>query len=663
MKRYSLTSIVVAFVLGNAGISAESGDEELPWSFAPLKRPPVDSAKYQRWALDDSDRFIAAKLEAAGLRPNGGAGRRTLIRRAALDLTGLPPTLDEVDAFLRDPASDQDAFAEVVNGYLASERFGERWGRHWLDVARYADSVGRTWNAPFVYAWRYRDWVIDAFNSDKPYNRFVGEQIAGDLLPAKTVAQRRDQVVATGFLTLGSLTINGGGNEQFVLDQVDDQIDVTTRGFLGLSIACARCHDHKYDPISQRDYYALAGIFYSSWTYSGTPHVSDHAGYGYVDPEMLVSLPDDVASPVDRVRSVPAGIHSMSDLRQFGGKAPPPFEIVPNWAMGMRDGKPVNCALRHGGQFWDRGDAPPRGDLQIPGLPEFPEVSADASGRLQLAQWITSPTHPLTARVMVNRVWQHLFGKGLVESADNFGFTGRQPSHPALLDHLAVRFVESGWSVKALIRTIMLSRTYQINGDFQPTAAENDPDNALYWRFSPRRLELEPLRDSMLFVSGALKLDRPQPGYIAGNGNRGRSRVRGEIGFDSPYRTIYLPVLRDFLPDEYGVFDFPDPSSLNGRRHVTTAPPQALFFMNSRFVSDAAYDTAYRLFELAKTSRERVDLAYQLLLSREPSPDERDGALKLMRGLDVDGLNDAEGYRWAVFIQALFAGAEFRYVL
>ncbi len=639
------------------------GEDEVPWSFQALKRPPVDSTKYQGWALDDLDRFITARLEAENLRPNGRADRRTLIRRAAFDLTGLPPTLDEIDAFLRNPSSDEIAFAKVVDGYLASERFGERWARHWLDVARYADSIGRTWNAPFVYAWRYRDWVIDAFNDDKPYNRFIAEQLAGDLMPASSVDQRRKQVVATGFLTLGSLTINSGGNEPFVLDQIDDQIDVTTRGFLGLSVACARCHDHMYDPISQMDYYAMAGIFYSSWTYSGTPHVSDHAGYGYVDPEMLVQLPSDISSKIDRVRSVPAGIHSMSDLRQFGGKPPPPFELMPDWAMGMRDGNPVNCELRRGGMVWDLGPAPQRGDIQINGLPEFPEVPADASGRLQLAQWIASPTHPLTARVMVNRVWQHLFGKGLVETPDNFGFTGRQPSHPALLDHLAVRFVESGWSVKKLIRTIMLSRTYQLNGDFQPAAYEKDPDNTLYWRTTPRRLELEPLRDSVLFVAGVLQTERPEPGAIAGNGNRGRGRVRSELGFDSPVRAIYLPVLRDVLPDEYGVFDFPDPSSVNGLRHITTAPPQALFFMNSRFVSNAAYDTAYRIFDLAKSDRDRGDLAYQLLLSRPPSAEERSGALELMRGLDVSGLKDPEAYRWAVFIQALFSGAEFRYVL
>ncbi len=662
MNRFGL--ILTGWLAGALCLGADSPtDGEVPWSFKPLQRPAIDSEKYQNWALDDLDRFIAAKLEEKNLRPNQPADRTTLIRRAALDLTGLPPTPEEIDRFLSDPASDQIAFGKLVDSYLASSRFGERWGRHWLDVARYADSVGRTWNAPFVYAWRYRDWVIDAFNGDKPYNRFIAEQIAGDLLPADSVDQRREQIIATGFLTLGSLAINAGGNEQFILDLVDDQIDVTTRGFLGLSVACARCHDHKYDPVSQMDYYAMAGIFYSSWTYSGTPHVSDHAGYGYVDPEMLVSLPTDLQTPLDRVRSVPAGIHSMSDLRQFGGKAPPPFDILADSAMGMRDGKPVNCELRVGGEYWDRDIAPPRGDIRIPRLPNFPAVPDDASGRLQLAQWIGSPTHPLTSRVAVNRIWQHLFGRGLVESVDNFGFTGREPSHPDLLDHLAIRFVEGGWSTKKLIRQIMMSRTYQLSGNSQTAAIEIDPDNTLYWRSNARRLEFESLRDSILFVSGSLKEGAPEPGYLAGNGSRGRSTVRSEISLSSGWRTLYLPIIRDLLPDEYGTFDFPDPSSVAGLRHVTTAPPQALYFMNSRFVENAAYDTVNRIFEMAKGDRERAEAVYRLLLGRNAESDEIDDALDFMRGLDTAGLKDPEGYRWANFIQGLFATAEFRYVL
>jgi hypothetical protein len=264
---------------------------------------------------------------------------------------------------------------------------------------------------------------------------------------------------------------------------------------------------------------------------------------------------------------------------------------------------------------------------------------------------------------MANRIWQHLFGRGLVETVDNFGLTGREPSHPELLDHLAVRFVENGWSMKNLIRTIMLSRTYQLSSKHQEKAYEQDPDNALYWRSSPRRLELESLRDSLLFTAGVLKSDPPAPGTMAGNGSRGKSRTRGEIGFSSPYRTVYLPVIRDFLPDEYGVFDFPDPSSVAGQRHVTTAPPQALFFMNSRFVEDCAYDMVDRLFELGDSQEERIDKAYQIILSRFPDADEVRSAVELMKHLDTDGLKDPDSYRWATLVQSLYASAEFRYLL
>lgn len=643
--------------------SVSLGQEVVPWSFTPLQRPTVDPAAGAGWARDEIDRFIADALAGAGLKPNADADRTTILRRAAFDLIGLPPTPEELEKFLRDPAPTPEAFAKVVDGYLASPRFGERWGRHWLDVARYADSVGRTWNAPFPYAWKYRDWVIASFNSDKPYNRFIAEQIAGDLLPASTVEQRREQVTGTGLLALGSLTLNAGGGEPYLLDQIDDQIDVVTRGFLGLSIACARCHDHKYDPVMQRDYYALAGIFYSTWTYPGQAHQSNHTSAGYLDPEMLVRLPTDLAGPVDRVREIPSGIHTMGDLRQFGGKAPPPYDLEPDWVMGMREGDPRDCELRVGGVAFDYGEAPPRGSLAIPELPDFPGIPVDASGRFQLAQWIASPTHPLTARVMTNRIWQHLFGKGLVESVDDFGITGREPSHPALLDHLAIRFIEEGWSVKRLIRSIMLSRTYALDGTAQPAAMEKDPDNTLYWRATPRRLELEAIRDSLLFVSGLLETEPPAPGHLSGMNSRGNGRLRSSLGFSSPCRTIYLPVLRDLLPDEYATFDFPDPSVVNGLRHVTTAPPQALFFMNSDFVENAAFAATDRVLGTGGGETSRIDAAYRLLLGRDPDATEREDATAFLASINDSGRDDPEHHRWSVFIQSLLATAEFRHVL
>jgi len=660
-----------AFVLGIALIvpSTDAADDEeqsIPWSFARLTRPTFPDLADNPWPKDPLDHFIAWRLEAEGLRPTTDADRRTLIRRAAFDLTGLPPSREAVSAFLNDKANDDEAFTKVVDDYLASPRFGERWARHWLDVARYADSVGRTWNAPFPYAWRYRDWVIDSLNADKSYDRFIIEQLAGDLLAATTLDERRQQVVGTGFLTLGSLAINDGNQEAFLMDQIDDQIDVTSRAFLGLTIACARCHDHKYDPILQEDYYALAGIFHSSWTYPGQAHVRDQAGHGYVDPEMLVMLPSDLDSPVDRVRDVPVGVHSMTDVNRDGGaKAPPPYDLHPDFAMGMRDGKPADCELRIGGDAYELGEAPPRGSIKIPGLPALPPIPDDDSGRLQLAQWIASPTHPLTSRVMVNRIWQHLFGAGLVETVDDFGITGREPLHSELLDHLAVRFVEQGWSIKRMLRTLMLSRTYRLSNHADVTALEKDPDNTLFWRMRPRRLEFEPLRDSLLELSGRLRSDRPDGIQVAGNGGKGRvGQTRSWLSLESPYRTIYLPVLRDLLPEEYGTFDFPDPTSINGLRHVTTAPPQALFFMNSRFLEDAAGDTASRLIETESDADQRLTLAYQLLFARKPTTIESEEARDLLRSVDSGDSSaaDRERDRWAFLIQGLMASTEFRYV-
>ena len=632
---------------------------EVPWSYRTVVPAAAPAVRDTAWAKDGLDRFILAKLEAAGLRPNRDADRRTLIRRAALDLTGLLPTGQEIDAFLRDPAPDDAAFARVVDAYLASPRFGERWARHWLDVVRYADSVGRTWNAPFTYAWKYRDWVIDALNADKPYDRFVAEQIAGDLLPAKTVEQRREQIVGTGLLALGAMELPGGQLERFAMDRVDDEIDVVTRAFLGLTAACARCHDHKTEPIAQRDYYALAGIFYSTRTLSGQGHGGDMTGAGYVDPELLVDLPTRLDAPVGPPKKLPAGIHSMGDAMGLGGglKQAPRFDFDPHLAIGVVEGEARDCALRIGGDPFEKGEVPARGDLRIAGLPALPPVPTGASGRLELARWMVAPTNPLTARVIVNRLWQHLFGRGLVRTVDDFGKTGSAPSHPELLDHLATRLIADGWSLKKMIRSLMLSRTYRLSSASGPAAREKDPDNELYWRRSPRRLEFEPLRDTMLQAAGMLKMERPAGIQVAGYGGKGRAgSTVSLLDLTAPVRTVYLPVLRDKLPDAYGTFDFPEPTQIKGERYVTTSPPQALFAMNSDLAVMTARETALRLLEAGeKKDDELVRAAYLRILCRAPDDSERVAARELLASFDgQQGL--------AVLAQALMATAEFRYV-
>ncbi len=632
---------------------------ETPWSYRPVVRAAAPAVRDAAWAKGDIDSFILAKLEAAGLRPNGDADRRTLVRRAALDLTGLLPTAPEIDAFLRDPAPDDAAFARVVDAYLASPRFGERWGRHWLDVVRYADSVGRTWNAPFTYAWKYRDWVIDSLNADKPYNRFVAEQIAGDLLPAQTVEQRRDQIIGTGLLALGAMELPGGQLERFAMDRVDDEIDVVTRAFLGLTVACARCHDHKTEPIAKRDYYALAGIFSSTRTLSGQGHGGDLTGAGYVDPELLVDLPTRLDAVVGPPKKLPSGIHSMGDAMALGGglKQAPRYDLDPHFALGVVEGEARDCAIRIGGDPFEKGEVPARGDLRIPGLPTLPPVPAAASGRLELARWIASPTHPLTARVLANRLWQHLFGRGLVRTVDDFGKTGTAPSHPELLDHLATRLLENGWSMKKTVRELLLSRPYRLSSASAAAAREKDPDNELYWRMSPRRLELEPLRDTMLQIAGVLKGERPAGIQVAGYGGKGRAgSTVSLLDLEAPYRTVYLPVLRDKLPDAYGTFDFPEPTQIKGERYVTTSPPQALFALNSDFALLTARETAARLIEAgAKKDDELVRAAYQRVLCREPDASEVAAARELLASLERQ-----QGV--AVLAQALMATAEFRHV-
>lgn len=636
--------ISAMLLLGFSSHAAEEYDNPTPWSYQRVLRHTIPAVKDAAWPKDDIDRFILARLEKENLHPIGDASRVTLIRRASFDLRGLPPTQEEVERFVRDAAPDDQAFAKVVDAFLESERFGERWARHWLDVVRYADSVGRVWNAPFLYAARYRDWVIDSLNEDKPYNRFVAEQIAGDLLPAKTVLQRRDQIVGTGMLALGSMNLQEGSYEQYLLDQVDDQIDVVSRAFLGITIACARCHDHKTEPVSQQDYYALAGIFYSSRTLSGTPNRNDEARGGYVSPEALVDLPTALDEPVGPPTKLPAGIHAMDDLRELGNpKETIRYDSDPHFCMGVIEGEIQDCELAVGGDPYDRKAAPDRGQMKMPALPPLPKIPAKSSGRLELAQWMTQNTHPLTSRVVVNRLWQHLFGEGIVRTPDDFGITGADPTHPELLDHLAIRFVEGGWSVKKMIRTMMLSRTYRLAST--GNAEHPDAGNKLRWRQNPKRLELEPLRDTLLQLAGLLTFDRPEGIQLAGTGGKGRHGVtRSLLSVEDSYRTIYLPVVRDNVPELFSTFDFPGPTQIKGQRDVTTVAPQALFFMNSRFVDEVST-------EIAAQAGKDVKAVYRLVLNREPSGEEFSDAEDLKRELGLESL-----------VQALLGTAEFRYV-
>ncbi len=620
------------------------------WAFQPLQSPAVPNVQNQTWARDDLDRFILSEMERARLSPNPDADRHTLLRRVAFDLTGLPPTEKEIADFVNDPARLDTALAKVVDRYLASPRFGERWGRHWLDVARYADSVGRNWNSPFTYAWRYRDYVIDAFNKDKPYDRFLIEQLAGDLLTPADLAGWREQITATGFLALGPMDIIVPEGEQLMMDRIDEQIDVTTRAMLGLTVSCARCHDHKYEPISMRDYYAMAGVFYSTTTLSG----QRRGDYVADDDLHLLPSKDGAKSPIP-------GVHSMSDMQnehRVRGWREVLWTTDPNLAMGVKEAPAKDCPIRVDGDYYKQGKVPPRGDFQIAGMSGLLDIKENDSGRLHLAQWIVSPDNPLTARVMVNRVWQHLFGRGLVRTVDNFGVSGEKATHPELLDHLAKRFQKT-WSVKSLIRSIVLSRTYRQSSMGQKLGLEIDPDNKLYWRMNLRRLEVEPVRDAMLLIAGRLTFRRPEGIQVAGRGGKGRwGETRSLLPITSPYRTVYLPVLRSLLPEMYSTFDFPNPTQLKGQREVTTVAPQALFLMNSDFAVRCARDAAGQLLEDAKlTQTQLVEGIYLRVLSRPPEKEEVQDALAFVNSLSV---KDREADNWSALVQALMISGEFR---
>ncbi|MCA1600817.1 MAG: DUF1549 and DUF1553 domain-containing protein, partial [Acidobacteria bacterium] len=570
---------------------------------------------------------------------------------------------------------------------LASPHFGERWGRHWLDVARYADSNGKGSNVLYWHAWRYRDYVIAALNDDKPFDRFITEQIAGDLLPAESSAERDRLVVATGFLAVGSKTLADYG-EQLTMNIVDEQIEATTRSILALTVACARCHDHKFDPIPTTDYYALAGIFRSTKTFYGKGitnsvtrriNVVDKRHYRFLGADaegQAQQLLDEIglikqqiagAQPKSKEDQV-ALAELQKRLLVLQGENPPHLQL----AMAVSEAKrPDDCHVLIGGEIDRRGAKIPRGMVSAVRVAQPIKIAPAQSGRLEVARWLTDPSNSLTARVAVNRIWKHLFGRGIVPTVDNFGASGEKPIHPELLDLLAVRYVESGWSTKRLIREIVLSRAYRLSGNFDERNHAADPENALVWRMSQRRQDAESLRDAMLVASGQLKTSLPDgapPLWLLHAGNPDHvEHNMANIPF--PRRSVYLPILRDALPEVLDLFDFADPSVVVGQRNITNVPAQSLYLMNNPFVIDQADGTARRLLD-AKLGDEadRVQLAHRVCLSRPATQREVAAALEFLQRMEkhlvtsVPDRGDRRQAVWSSYCQALFGSAEFRYL-
>jgi cytochrome c553 len=670
-------------------IDVEEGREF--WSYQPLLTTPPPAPATTHWSTNPIDRFVEVKLREQGLKHVGDASPEVLVRRLYFVLTGLPPSPEDLQKWasrlLENEATRQSVVAQLVDELLASGRYGERWGQHWLDVARFAESTGGDHNNIYQHAWRYRDYVIDAFNDDKPFDQFIREQIAGDLLPVESDEEWANNIIATGFLAIGVKSVGEEDQQQFFADLVDEQIDTTTRAFLATTVACARCHDHKFDPIPQADYYALAGIFRSTETHYGLLKAQARQATTLIDltgmgppagtPDLdedeyasLVKQRDDAARAIeDAMKKIRAGENVFRGLlrkyRSDRDETEAALQAYSNrgqprvFAMGTQDrdaALPTRLLVRgeldKPAQFVERGVlqvlSPPKKQTlnlltkdasfrrhRTPGLPGLTHHSQ--SGRLELAEWIASPENPLTARVIANRVWHWMYGRGLVRTVDDFGHAGEPPSHPELLDYLASRLIEENWSIKALIREIALSRTWQLASTYDAQNYSIDPDNRFFWRMNQRRLEAEAVRDAMLAVSGKLDLERPLGTYLreAGEGGVGQNVFEPVIrAIDANTRSVYLPRVRDVLPEMLESFDAPDASLVTGSRDTTLTPLQSLFLMNSQFVQDQAAALADRLKDLPQ--KQQVVKIYEVSLGRAPAPDEYQLATEFLARLSVN---------------------------
>ncbi|MDB6115957.1 MAG: hypothetical protein JWQ62_2902 [Lacunisphaera sp.] len=614
------------------------------WAFQPVKQPAVPAVKDTSWVQLPIDNFVLARLESANLHPNPIADKRTLIRRVTFDLVGLPPSEAEIQRFIADDSPD--AFAKVVDRLLASPQYGERWARYWLDVARYSDTKGDAAkrNDPrYPHAWTYRDYVIDAFNSDKPYDQFILEQLAADRLVVeaenKAKAKKQDPpedrtvLAALGFLTLGN-QFDGRRD-----DVIADQIDVTTKAFLGLTVACARCHDHKFDPIPTKDYYSLYGVFANTvepprvtaeptlyTMLPKTPELVDYMAKAAELQKKEAELQDqflelrrsrdrDPQKRRELARAEGLLQREIGDLEIDHPGAPARANVV----VDVPRSRDYPVLLR--GEAQNKGDVVPRRFLEslAPDPKHRPEWHS-GSGRIDLARAIADPKNPLTARVLVNRLWQQHFGAGFINTPDDMGNMSSPPTNPELLDWLASRFVDQGWSIKQLQRAIVLSSTYQQASTTNPAAVAVDPENKMLWRANLRRLDFEEIYDSLLAISGTL--DRTVGG---------KSIPPSSDSFGTR-RSLYTYIDRRNPPELLTQFDFPNPDTESGKRYDTTVPQQSLFLMNSPLVIETARKLTHRPeFAGLSSDNDRVTSLYLAIFQRPPSGKEVDLGVRYVR--------------------------------
>ena len=703
------------------------------WAFQPVANPTAPAVKDSVWPKDPVDRFLLAKIEAKGLKPASDADRHTWIRRVSLDLTGLPATAEEVIAFAND--NSDSAYAKVVDRLLASPAYGERWARHWLDLTGYADMIGTSNEVFAEHAWRYRDYLIQAFNQDKPFDLFIKEQLAGDLMPASSPEQRASQLVATGFLMVGDLEIVNPDKAKMETDHIDTQLIKIGGAFLGMTMGCARCHDHKFDPVGLEDYYGMAGMLRSS------PSSGKMVGFGVWSTIRSVPLPESPAQLAERQKAEAehaakltahkaeqarlteennAVVAKLAALEKTAkatpvAAAPTPkpspeqdaltkrrdeiaallktkaseiqhaefFKSKAPKAFAMQDdAKPADMPIYVRGNPYAPAAVVPRGALRVASWDKFPAIPAGQSGRLQLAEWITDRRNPLTARVTVNRLWQKLFGEGLVRSVDYFGERGERPSHPELLDHLATRFMADGWSQKRFLRGLVLSHAYRLSSANHAEGLSLDPENRLFWRMNRQRLEAEAIRDSLLKVSGELAAKSGGPslaleiientGALAAAGinppsyHHRKSRPSQEFE-----RTVYLPVMRNGPSSADKIrsfFDFVDPASITGQRNQTVMPTQSLFLLNNDLVRKRAGSLAKQLIAAHADENARLEALWLRAWNRPITGEERTDARSFLKEitslLKTPRAPDAlEAARWQELCHSLLASNTFIYRL
>ena len=665
------------------------------WAFQSPEEPDIDDPGLGKSPSELLDFLVQTRQKELGLKASPPASKRILIRRAYLDLIGLPPTPEQIAKFLGDESDD--AFEKVVDELLASPHYGERWGRHWLDVARYADSNGLDENVAHGNAWRYRDYVIAAFNSDKPFDQFIREQLAGDLLDGEE-ADRNERLIATGFLSLGPKVLAEGDQTKMQMDIVDEQIDTTGRAFLGLTLGCARCHDHKFDPILTADYYALAGIFQSTKSMESYKRIAKWYEHTIASQEEIAAKEQhdaEIAAMETEIKSLQSEakkdddstINEKGDVETCSVKSNPQDKLkelketltslkesTPELAsaMGVIDGQAVNIRIHVRGSHLSLGKQVARRTPLVFSSSDPNEFGGiEQSGRLELANWIASPENPLTARVWVNRVWRWHFGEGLVSTENNFGILGEKPSDQRLLDWLATVFVDSGWSTKKLHRLIMLSETYQQSSQTHAGNAAIDPENRLLWRTNIRRIDAEVFRDSILAVCG--QLDRTMGGSLLHVKNREfifNHTSKDETNYDSMKRSVYLPVIRNNLFDGFSLFDYTDASVSVGDRNSSTVAPQALFALNSNLIMQAAEELAKGVIaKVLNSDEERIRELFLKVLGREPKKHEiakiidslSEAQRVFAQNADVSP-DECELNAWTLIGQALLISNEFVYV-